>query len=305
MNVLHACLLSTATVSLVLSGPARADEMPDNLEKLLPSTEWNIDFGENTCRLARVFGEGENKHILFVEQAGPSESFNLTIAGPGMKKYRQIITRLTLKPDEGFPQTYGNPAEVVGYGPGEVFTSLKINEPDESTDGALRTLPHIDLDEAAAIERVVYGHGGSALSFETGEMASPFQALNVCSADFVRAWGLDEGEHQSFEKMAVWKNEADIAKRIQKKYTRAALKRGEQAILRMRVIVETDGSVSDCTLTDATETERLESNACDEMAKAEFAPALDKAGNPMRSFYLTNIIYRIFGASADGTRPRL
>lgn len=305
MKSFRAFLLCIATGSLIWGGAASADDIPDKLERLEPSTDWNIEFGEKTCRLARIFGEGENKHILIVEQSGPSELFTLTIAGPEMKKYRQIITRLALKPDEGFPQTYGDPAEVVGYGPGEVFTSLKIGKPDESTDRELRVLPHIDLDEAAKIERVVYGHGGSALSFETGDMSAPFQALNVCAADFVRAWGLDEEKHRSFKKMAVWKNDGDVAKLIQKKYTRAALKRGEQAIFRMRVIVETDGSVSGCMLADATQTERLESNACDEMAKAEFAPALDKEGNPMRSFYLTNIIYRIFGASADGTRPRL
>ena len=100
--------------------------------------------------------------------------------------------------------------------------------------------------------------------------------------------------------MVKWKNEKKIARRIQKKYTRSALNRGEQAILRMRVIVEADGTVSECEIYDATKTERIETNACEEMDRAEFDPALDANGNPMRSFYTSNIIYQIIPANAHG-----
>ena len=303
-TMLNSMFLFAAT-ALLLATPASADEIPDNLERLTPSTDWNIDFGEESCRLARVFGEGDDKHLLFIEQSGPSENFSLTLAGPRLKRFKQIITRLGLEKDEGFPQVYSDPAEVVGYGTAEVFASLEINDAKDDNGDELRTVPQIDLDEAATIDRVVFGHGGYALSFETGNMAPPLQALNVCAADFVRAWGLDAEKHQSLRKLAYWKNEGEVARRIQKKYTQSAVNRGEQANIRMRVIVEADGSVSDCKLYDATETDRLKSNACDEMARAEFEPAIDAAGNPMRSFHMTNIMYRIFGASSDGTRPRL
>ena len=72
-----------------------------------------------------------------------------------------------------------------------------------------------------------------------------------------------------------------------------ALRKGESGIFRLRVIVEADGKISDCVINNATITESLESPACREMRGANFEPALDKDGNPMRSFYTTQIVYRI------------
>ena len=191
--------------------------------------------------------------------------------------------------------------EVVGFGPAAIFSRIEINDDrDAAPDGTLRTLPHIDLNEASKIDRIQYGHGGFALSFETGDMGPPLQALNVCAADFVRSWGLDVEQHKQFTRMARLTNEQEIAREIQKYYTRSALNRGEQAIIRMLVIVETDGSVSQCKLFESTETDRLQSKACEEMEGAEFEPALDASGQPMRSFYTTNIIYRITEANAHG-----
>lgn len=251
--------LVAASAALCGAVPALADEAPDRIERLDPSSDWNIDFGENNCRLARTFGEGDNRHLVFFEQAGPDTDFGLTIAGPGIRQFRHIITRLGLESDEGFPQVSEMPGEVVGFGPAAIFSRISIEDENEDAEPTSpRTLPQIDLDEAATIERILYGHGGFALSFETGGMAPAFQALNVCAADFVRAWGLDPELHSNFMSMAKWRNEKKIARRIQKKYTRSALNRGEQAILRLRAIIEVDGSVSDCKNYDATLTERID-----------------------------------------------
>lgn len=289
--------------ALLLTSPigAAAQDGPDRVEQLLPSSEWNIDFGEDYCRLARTFSDGEDQYLLFIEQAAPATGFGMTLAGPKIRQFRQVITRLKLEEDEGFPQVSRMTGEVVGFGPAAIFSRIEINDDrDAAPDGTLRTLPHIDLDEASKIDRIQYGHGGFALSFETGDMGPPLQALNVCAADFVRSWGLDVEQHKQFTRMARLTNEQEIAREIQKYYTRSALNRGEQAIIRMLVIVETDGSVSQCKLFESTETDRLQSKACEEMEGAEFEPALDASGQPMRSFYTTNIIYRITEANAHG-----
>ena len=91
----------------------------------------------------------------------------------------------------------------------------------------------------------------------------------------------------------VWSNESAIVRRIVDEYPDDALRSGEQGIFRMRVIVEEDGTVSDCHLEKSTQTDRLESPACRAMMRAEFEPARDAEGNAMRSFYATTITYRI------------
>ena len=299
----RAKLISALIAGLVFASPvSAADDKPNQVVSLQPSTDWNIDFGEDQCRLARVFGEGDDKHILFFEQAGPDTGFGLTLAGPRLRQFRMIIPRLGLKPEDGFPQVSDKSGEVVGYGPAVIFSRLSINDYSESEPeaGELRSLPQIDLDEASKITRILYGHGGKALGFETGDLGPPLQALNVCAADFLRAWGLDPEKHENFKRMARWMDRDERVRQIQKKYTHAAAARGEEAILRMRVIIELDGSVSECTLVQATVTKRIKSNACKEMKKAEFEPALDADGQPMRSFFTTNIIYRIKQNNAHG-----
>jgi len=61
----------------------------------------------------------------------------------------------------------------------------------------------------------------------------------------------------------------------------------------MRLIVNEQGEMEECFMSAATTTEKLESPACTEFENAEFSPALDTNGEPMRSYYATRITYVI------------
>jgi TonB family protein len=61
----------------------------------------------------------------------------------------------------------------------------------------------------------------------------------------------------------------------------------------MRVVVSTQGTVEDCVILKATNTDRLDSPACRAMLNARFEPALDAAGQPMRSFHAESIVYQM------------
>ena len=102
--------------------------------------------------------------------------------------------------------------------------------------------------------------------------------------------GLDPDQHVAYVPPR-FINEAAIARRIQARYPRDAVNAGEQAIFRMRVIVEADGTVSDCSIENSTEGNRLESPACREMMKAQFEPARAHDGGTMRSFFATTVSY--------------
>ncbi|MGI8942934.1 MAG: energy transducer TonB [Qipengyuania sp.] len=72
-----------------------------------------------------------------------------------------------------------------------------------------------------------------------------------------------------------------------------ALREGEQGIVRVRLIVDDAGNVADCKLENATTAEALPAAACRHLNGAKFEPALDDAGNPVRSYYITKIVYRM------------
>lgn len=49
---------------------------------LKPAGPWNLDVGENRCRLNRLFGEPGNQHMLAFEQFYPSDGAGLFMAVP-------------------------------------------------------------------------------------------------------------------------------------------------------------------------------------------------------------------------------
>jgi hypothetical protein len=286
-----ALLLTFGTVA------AQAEDFPSEAAqkkgatRLQPVSPWTIDFAENKCRLSRLFGNADKPHLLMFEQAAPIGSFGMTLAGPELRRFRRgAWMHIGIKEDVPMQflsdEFYGS---IDHIGPTIIMNSANVlprkNE-DAPSEGAI--FAGLDLQEAAKIQRVVLKVGSTVLSFETESMSPPFQALNVCTSDLLISWGLNPKQHTSYQPPR-WINSKAIIERIQTSHPRAAMRRIEQAILRMRVVVESDGTVSDCHMENVTETEELEASACEEMQQVVFEPALDTKGAPMRSFYASNI----------------
>ena len=300
-------IAAVAVLALQFAGvPQGALAQPaKKIVTLQPSSDWNIEFGPDRCRLSRLFGSKEEPHIVYFEQAGPAARFALTMAGKELRIFKQHFNHLSMKPGDGYPGVDDYWGEIRGIGPAATVLEHDISEDtasktsaDESDDSI--GLPAIDLDEAAKIDRIFYGHKGTAIAFETGNLSAPFQALNSCASDFVRAWGLDQDQHAKLKSLPVLQNERDIDRSVKKLYPSMARLRGTQAIIRLVAIVEADGSMSDCWLQNATEDDRFKSPACKVMKDAEFAPALDIRGEPMRSYFVKTLNYQIIPANAHG-----
>jgi TonB family protein len=298
----------------VIAGPAAAQIMlPAEAAArkgtilLQPSSPWNIDFGESRCRLARIFKSEDAEHILFIEQGAPRAQFSLTMAGPELRHFSGyssvLIGTSSDEPLHELPRA--GKGKVEGYGEALIIGSMRIDDrfeqddySDDSSskgDGKIdrkQTFAGIDPVEAGTIERIVLTRGKRGLSFETGNMKAPIEALNLCSSDLLIRWGLDPDQHKKYSPPRMI-NSRTVVRSIQAKYPTRALRSGEQGIFRLRAIVGADGSVSDCVIENATITERLESPACIEMRKAKFEPALDADGSPMRSFYATTVTYSV------------
>ena len=282
------CLIALATCAAF---PASAQEVV-----IEPSTPWNVDYGEEKCHLARLFGEGEEQTLLFMDQWGPDEKFGLTIAGPDFESFvSRRKTRITLFDGQEPYETEPFTGEVEGYGRAVIHSTFSLDhgtEFDVQSEQVRLSLPQIETAIAGQARYVAVQQGGRSVRLNTGPLADAFRVLNQCSQQRLLDWGLDLEQHLALRQMPVWKNEKRIAGRIASVYPLKALRAGESAILRMRVLVDEAGRVSDCRLYESTLTETLDSPACDKMKDAEFDPALDAAGKPMRSFYQTAIIYR-------------
>lgn len=286
-RVLTLAVLSAALVST----PASAEPVV-----LKPSSPWNVDFADNKCRLARLFGEGDNSHLVFFEQYWPSESFGLTVAGPSYKRIRdRQPTELRFSESQPVQRSEPFTGTVVGYGKGVIYSSIKIGPDADTEEQDARTtgLSMLDTGIAGTVEFVGLKQSGDEIRLLTGPLDKAFDVLNQCTSGLLAEWGLDPEQQRSATRLPQWTNIGPMVRRIQESYPIRARHIGEQGIMRMRVIVSAEGRVEDCAIIKATNTDRLESPACNVMKDAIFEPGLDAAGKPFRSLYVTSITYRL------------
>lgn len=276
----------------ILAAPAEA-----KVVEVAPSSPWNVDFGANKCRLARFFGEGENRHLLFFEQYWPGETFGMTAAGPSFKRYRTgQRTDLSFFAAQQPFETKPFSGTVGEYGDGVIYSTLGLKKAERSGDtgeAVAAGVPQLDKDMARQVEFVALRQRGDEVRLLSGPLDEAFAVLDNCALDLIGSWGLDVAQHRTATRLPRWINKDAVVRRIVAVYPREALNSGEQGIMRMRVIVSPEGTVEDCAIIKATNTDRLESPACKAMLGARFEPALDAEGRPMRSYFAESIIYQI------------
>src|SRR5579884_2300647 len=71
---------SAAPVIIAASEPVR----------LQPSSPWNVDYAENSCRLIRTFGEGKTRTVLMFESGAPGE-MDLLLVGNPVESYSEKV----------------------------------------------------------------------------------------------------------------------------------------------------------------------------------------------------------------------
>ena len=305
--ILSHITLFTAALALAAMPQIAAAQDKNKPLVIEPSSPWNVDYGKETCRLARVFGEGENRYAIFFTQWGPSSSFSFTAGGPGFKRFQGGKVTLFRTFDEQEPKrTTPLKGNLDKIGPALIYSSMNLETAQEkleeqallaaalaSTDTTVPSLPKLDTEFAAKTSYIAFKQRKREVILNAGPMGEAFKVLNDCSASLIAEWGLDLEQHKTMTRPPIWTNQQSITRRIIAKYPATALTKGEQAIVNMRVNIDETGSVTQCTIGKTTDTNYLNSPACGPMQKAKFEPALDKDGQPMPSYYRTSITYVI------------
>lgn len=286
---------SLAPLACVFASPVQAadDAAPVVLE---PSSPWNVDFGEDKCRLARTFGEEGNSHVLFFEQDAPGATFGFTAAGPHFEQFdtSNVTTHFGEYPPVEIALNFLGANE--GFGAAIIYPSLWFAPDDlkEVEPGTSHhSLPQIDLKQAATINSVSIRQGNREVVFMTGELSEATNVLNQCAQDLLNIWGLELDSHRTATRLpfAISKERMihTVFSAIAEKIPRST----KQGTVRLRLIVDESGRVVECRQTYATMTHSFENAACKVLKRVRYKPALDKEGKPMRSYDITNITFRM------------
>lgn len=122
-------------------------------------------------------------------------------------------------------------------------------------------------------------------------MAKAFQALRACNDTLIRDWGLDPKVQQDLSRM-VQPVDLEWARQVQMAYPIALAAKGRHARAHLRLLVNSEGVPTACNASQAFANTEFKVNACDIVMKnAHFHPALNKAGQPVASYFTTTIIY--------------
>lgn len=281
--------------------PAFAAE--DEAKILEPVGPWQLDMGENKCRIARVFGEDGQQTMFYLEQWDPSSAAHWLVAGPPLEKYKSWRdTRFQFGP-EGAEDEFRFQESTMGEWGNAISHLSSLTSSDTEEDGASgsdeaakpRGLPGMDAEAGANINRLTLSQSGRpAVVLELGEMKNVMIAMNDCMANLVEHWGFDVEEQKSVQSSPKVTNLARVTRRIVDYYPHDARRKGAQADFHLRLTVGADGSFKSCTLLNQTlapdfDMERHPCTAFERIGELE--PALTANGTPVESFYTVRIRY--------------
>lgn len=273
--------------------------------RLAPSSKWHVNYGKDSCRLARSFGTGDDEVLLTLDRFQPGPMIYLTLIGRPVG-VRGTTREMTLqfgpvepKQERSFSVgslSGGKPAVIVDRSllfvdGGPEWNGTDTVQPPEERG---RKLPAIDPARYASVTYLAVDiRGKRPLVLETGSIVAAEAVLAACTDDLLSGWGIDVAAHRSLSRFATpkgspgdWLTSND--------YPMTMLFGGNQANVDFRLIVDETGKPKSCHIQQSTRPEAFDSAVCKGiMRRAAFEPALDAAGKPVASYYLNRVRFRM------------
>lgn len=249
---------------------------------LTPSTGWQSEGDSNRCRVSRVFGEGDARHILMLERFSPDDEVHVTLAGPAIAEFTSE-SRAQFDLASTSARVWVTPlaGDVPGFGPGLKLSAISpaANEP------------------SAVTGVVTLAQRGERLHLEAGAIDEALAMLDTCTQALAAGWGLDVARLSTAASGPQWLNRRTVHRSVANSF-------GEHwrwyspadGIAHLRVIVNEAGQPEDCTVIYATVGMVPNNRACRIMQQARFEPALDRDGKPIRAYYTASFKDRRRGA---------
>lgn len=307
-NICFTLITSAAVGIASFATPANAKDEKLPLI-LMPSSPWNLDYADDSCRLARIFGEGDDKVAFYIERYEPGDRFFLMVAGGPLDGSSRTNARFGFGPNGKEREGTGEMGSFGAYAPA-LFESNMALMPLSDDNDDYNALTSFDAEKTAA-DTDVLGQELSAaqeaniewlevqrrskqpVRLALGPMGEPMAAMRTCTQQLLTDWGIDVEAHKGLTRRATptrnpgrWMSSSD--------YPTGLLRKGMQGLVQVRLSVGTDGKPTQCHIQKSTRPQGFDDAVCDAlMRKARFDPALDKDGKPLASYWRTSVRFDI------------
>lgn len=311
-------LSGLAVVTALLLPEAAAGKAKEPL-RLAPSSKWMLEYAEDSCRIGRSFGEGDQKVTVLIDRYEPGDPFRLQFVGKPVR---------TSGPDGEAEIRFGpvGPMQERAYYAG---TSAD-KTPAIIVRGSIGIFPHPDiLEDEEAVETAEEGDDAAmaaaaaaaaeaakalritpeqeaAVTFvelgrpvrvpvilETGSLDKPFAAMRQCTDELLEHWGIDVARHATLSRPVIpignpgrWVRSED--------YPRSMAWQGKRAIVMFRLNVDESGQVSACHIQNSIGDKPFDEAVCAALKRrARFEPALDGEGRPVASYWINTVNFHV------------
>lgn len=257
-----------------------------------PLDKWVLNYSDDSCRLARAFGNNEDKVVLVLDQFMPAGMLDLSLIGKRLGRFEDNRISLTATFGPDLPAGEAKDALTGTLGPDKTAIlmigsrDLLNRRPDK---GASDEIFATTREQETAVTQLRIAASSLRLNLHIGPMGSPLAAMRTCIADLVKTWGLDPAQQEALTRRPVpvtsptnWLTPND--------YPNESLAIGASAIVRFRIMVDAHGLPTKCAIQQATQSPEFTKLTCDLlMRRARFTPALDHEGEPVASFYNNSV----------------
>lgn len=264
----------------------------DKTQVFQPTGQWSLDYGEDYCRLARTFSDGQDNLALALERIEPGPLMRLILVSNGIKTFRsaeQIGWHFTPKGDER--EAIFARSQTPGGEPYFNLGPVSVAPPPTFEPGAPPPVYDRAKEQAAAkgVEGFVLEEGlASPVRIETGDLEGPVNALQGCTDDLAKTWGLDPAKLRTQTSPAIpegggvgWLPQGTIPFSEFGKFVGASNQ--------VRLMVDAEGKPTSCHVHWPTLAQPLNDKICKTlMANAKFLPAKDADGNAMTGYWVGN-----------------
>ena len=298
-------IAAAAFITAGFANPAAARNIT-----LEPSSNWVLDYAEDSCALRRLFGEGKQRAQLEMRRFQP---------GVGLQTV--VMTNATRATDEPYRFRFDSDGEWTNVKrplyaradkfQGVIFRHRLIKHPprdetdghgDAETEPEAKAEPElgdwvsyfsdISMQESAAAAQIRVLTISRAfmrdLVLNTGPLEKPLLALNHCVEELMSHWGIDVEAHKTRTRSALPVNSPSVWRII--KYPPNMAQRGLPGLVNIRLDVDETGRVTECHIQMPLSDPAFERSSCTAIqGMLEFEPALDKDGTPMKSYFVTSV----------------
>lgn len=289
--MLRSLALATIAFALTASPVLAAEKAQIPLSK---NSKWELNYDDDACHLMARFGEGDQSTTMKLTRTSPGDDFELTLFSQ-MLKFGGILMPMEIEIGD-LPTPYRRE--------GVALTTNSTPKNYAVMIGRIRldgwdyprnpkgpfARPNVSVAQEAAVTSLSFKPpGGKWYRLMTGPMDAPMAAMRTCLDDLQRFWGFDPKVEAGLTRRAAptgnpgsWIGTSDFPNK--------ALMAGNNGYVRFRLDVDAAGQVTGCRILFRTKPDEFADHSCRLLMKrAKFIPALDAAGKPVKSYYISQI----------------